>query len=78
MNPIVDEVKREYSRQVNFEYINMDDKSGKDTASEYGVIGYPNLLILDSSGERFSLLKGVVPKQTLEKTLDDLLAKEES
>jgi len=78
MNPIVDEVKREYSRQVNFEYISMDNKSGKETATDYGVIGYPNLLLLDSSGEQFSLLKGVVPKQTLEQALDDLLAKEES
>lgn len=76
MNPIVDEVKREYRSQINFEYVSMDDKSGKDRATELGIIGYPNLLILDSEGKRFSLLKGVVPQATIEKTLDDLLEKE--
>ena len=76
MNPIVDEVKKEYGGTVNFEYISMDDKSGKDRATEMGVIGYPNLLILESDGDQFSLLKGVVPKGTITKTLDDVLAKE--
>ena len=77
MNPIVDEVKREYGRKVHFEYVSMDDKSGKDRATEMGVIGYPNLLLLDSEGKRFALLKGVVPQATLEKSLDDLLAAED-
>jgi thioredoxin-related protein len=78
MNPIVDEVKGDYGRKVKFEFVNMDDKSGKDKATEYGVIGYPNILILDSAGEEFSLLKGVVPKPSIEKALDGVLAKEEN
>ncbi|NOR83649.1 MAG: hypothetical protein GQ526_09170 [Ardenticatenales bacterium] len=76
MNPIVDEVKKEYGRQVNFEFVEMDNKSGKDKATEHGIIGYPNILILDSSGKKFSLLRGVVVKQTIEKTLDQVLEKE--
>lgn len=76
INPIVDEVRREYGGRVKFEYVDMDEKSGKDRAIELGIIGYPNILILDSAGKRFSLFKGVVPQATLEKTLDDLLAQE--
>ncbi len=76
MNPIVDEVKKEYGRQVNFEFVEMDNKSGKDKATEHGIIGYPNILILDSSGKKFSLLRGVVVKQTIEQTLDQVLEKE--
>ena len=76
MNPIVDEVKKEYSSKVSFEFVSMDDKSGKDKASEYGIIGYPNILVLGTDGKRFSLLKGVVPKEAIAKTLDDLLAQE--
>ncbi len=76
MNPIVDEVKKEYGRQVNFEFVDMDNKSGKEKATEHGIIGYPNLLILDSSGKKFSLLKGVVVKETIEGTLDQVLEKE--
>jgi len=52
-------------------------KSGKDKATEHGIIGYPNILILDSSGKKFSLLKGIVVKETIEKTLDQVLAKED-
>jgi thiol-disulfide isomerase/thioredoxin len=76
MNPIVDEVKREYGGKVEFEFISMDDKPGKDRATELGIIGYPNLLVLDSAGNRYSLLKGVVPKETLASTLDGVLAQE--
>lgn len=77
MNPIVDEVKREYGSKVDFVFVSMDDKAGKDKAAEYGVVSYPNLLILDSTGKRFSMLQGVVAKETMEKALDDVLAKEE-
>ncbi len=76
MNPIVDEVKKEYGRQVNFEFADMDNQSGKDKATEHGIIGYPNILILDRSGQKFSLLRGVVVIETIEKTLDQVLAKE--
>ncbi len=77
MNPIVDEVKKEYRSKVNFEYVSMDNKAGEERAAEYGVLGYPNLLILDSNGEQYSLLKGVVVKETIAGTLDNLLAQEE-
>jgi len=76
MNPIVDEVKREYGGKVTFEFVNMDDRAGKDRAVALGVIGYPNILVLDSSGKRFSVLQGVVARETIVRTLDDLLAKE--
>ena len=40
------------------------------------MLGYPNILILDSNGEKFSLLRGVVVKETIASTLDDVLAEE--
>ena len=76
MNPIVDEVKREYGGKVEFEYVSMDDKAGKDRATEFGIIGYPNILILDSEGSEYDVLKGVIPKETLARTLDAVLAQE--
>ena len=76
MNPIVDEVKREYGSRVTFEFVSMDDKSGRDRAAELGVTGYPNLLLLDSTGERFDLLQGVVPKEVMQAKLDKLLENE--
>lgn len=76
MNPIVDEVKKEYGGKVNFEYVSMDDKVGEERAIENSVIGYPNLLILYSDGRRHSILKGVVPKQMITAALDEVLAEE--
>jgi thiol-disulfide isomerase/thioredoxin len=76
MNPIVDEVKREYGGKVTFEFVNMDDRSGRDRAAELGVTGYPNLLLLESTGKRYDLLQGVVPKQVMQAKLDDLLEHE--
>ena len=76
MNPIVDEVRREYGGKISFEYVNMDDRSGREKASELGIIGYPNLLLLDSKGNEYTVLKGVVPKEALARKLDELLASE--
>ena len=76
MNPIVDEVKKEYGGKVNFEYVSMDDQAGQDRAIENSVIGYPNILILFSDGRRASLLKGVVAKGMITDALDEVLARE--
>jgi len=76
MNPIVDEVRREYGGKVSFEYVNMDDRSGREKATELGIIGYPNILLLTSEGKEYRVLKGVVPKETLARELDELLARE--
>ena len=76
MNPIVDEVRREYGGKISFEYVNMDDRSGREKATELGIIGYPNLLLLDSKGNEYRVLKGVVPKEALARALDELLARE--
>jgi len=74
----VDAVKKEYRGRVNFEYVNMDTEEGKEKAKEFGVVGYPMLLILDSKGERFSLLQGLIPKEAIVSELDAALANERS
>ncbi len=74
MTPIVDGLKDEYGRQIDVDYANVKDQKTKDLARQYGIIGYPAFLFLDSSGERVNLLRGVVPQSILEKTIDDLLS----
>jgi thioredoxin 1 len=73
MTPIVDEIARQYGQQLDVVYAQVDRQDGKQLANQYGVIGYPTILLLDSEGERVGLLSGVVPRPALEKMVDELL-----
>ena len=73
MTPVVNEIEQKYGRQVDVVYAELDQQEGKELARQYGIIGYPTVLLLDSSGERAGLLRGVVPLASLEKLVDDLL-----
>lgn len=74
MNPIVNEVKKSYGRQINFVYVEMSTQGGKQEAREEGVMGTPTFLLLNSEGERIYMLQGIQPRQVLEQHLDTLLA----
>ena len=76
MNPIVDEVKKNYTRKINFSYIEMDSKNGKEEAREEGVMGTPTFLLLGGDGERVYMLQGVQQRQILEQHLEALLDRE--
>lgn len=73
MTPVVDELRQEYGRQLHVVYAEVDQRDGKNLASQHGIIGYPTILLLDREGERAGLLRGVVPRPSLEKVIDDLL-----
>jgi thiol-disulfide isomerase/thioredoxin len=76
MNPIVDEVKKSYGRKINFVFVELSERSGKEKAREEGVMGTPTFLLLDGDGERVYMLQGVLPRPVLEQHLDNLLARE--
>lgn len=77
MSPIVYEAQKRYRGRINFIDANLDDQRGKELSKEYGVIGYPTLLLLDSKGNKVSTLRGVMPLALVEQAFDELLAKEE-
>ena len=74
MTPIVNGLRSDYGRKLNFIYASVDEQSGKDIAKQYGVQGYPIVLLLDSRGNKVNVIRGVVPRTLLEKAIDDLLA----
>jgi thiol-disulfide isomerase/thioredoxin len=76
MNPIVDEVEKDYGRKINFVYVEMHTPKGKEEAREEGVMGTPTFLLLNGEGERVFMLQGVQPRPVFEQHLDDLLARE--
>lgn len=76
MNPIVNGIKKEYGRKVNFIYVEMSTVKGKQKARDEGVMGTPTFLLLDRHGERVYILQGVYPREVLEQHLDAVLARE--
>jgi thiol-disulfide isomerase/thioredoxin len=77
MNPIVNEVKSEYKRKVNFVSINLSKTSGKAKGREAGVIGTPTFLFYDRDGELNYRLQGVQPRELIERQLDNLIERSE-
>ena len=69
----MDGIKREYRGQLNVVYVSMDRSDSKELAKEYGVIGTPTLLLLDSEGNQVNVLRGSFPPPLVEQTVEDLL-----
>jgi thiol-disulfide isomerase/thioredoxin len=76
MNPIVNEVKKEYDDRINFVFIEMSTAEGKQEARDEGVMGTPTFLLLNSNGERVYFLQGVQPRAILSQHLDEVLSRE--
>jgi thiol-disulfide isomerase/thioredoxin len=76
MNPIVDEVKKNYNARVNFEYVDLSTSDGKLRGKNEGVMTTPTFLLLDGEGERVFMIQGVYPQSVLEQHLEDLLDRE--
>jgi thioredoxin-related protein len=76
MTPIVNGIKNDRGRQLNFVYACLDEQSGRDIAAQHGVVGYPLILLLDSQGNKVNTIRGVFPRVVIEKAIDELLAEE--
>ena len=74
MNPIVDGIEQQYRRHIDVVYVSVDESEGKELAREYGVIGTPTFLLLDSEGNQVNILRGSLPAPVIEKAIEDLIA----
>jgi thioredoxin 1 len=68
--PVVEELAEEYEGKVTFTKLNVDENP--KTASQYGVMSIPTLLIF-KGGSPVSNLVGYRPKADLKRSLDDAL-----
>lgn len=73
MSPVVDGIRSKYRGELNVIYATLEDEKGRELADQYGIIGFPVILLLDGQGERVSLLRGVVPQPSLEQAVEDLI-----
>ena len=74
MNPIVDGIEQKYKRQIDVVYVSVDEPEGKELAREYGVIGTPTFLLLDSEGNQVNILRGSLPLPVIEQAIEELIA----
>jgi thioredoxin-related protein len=72
----VDGLKREYRGRLNVVYVSMDQADGKELAKEYGIIGTPTLLLLDSDGNQVNVLRGALPPPLIKQAIADLVTQE--
>lgn len=70
VGPIVEELASEYEGKVKVCKLNVDE--GHQTASRYGVMSIPTLIIF-KGGEVVDQIIGAVPKQQLSAKLDKAL-----
>ncbi len=61
--PIIDELAQEYSSKVLFAKLNVDENP--QTASKYGIMSIPTLLVFKSS-KLVDTIVGAVPKHNIE------------
>jgi thioredoxin-related protein len=54
----------------------MDQADGKELAKEYGIIGTPTLLLLDSDGNQVNVLRGALPPPLIKQAIADLVTQE--
>jgi thioredoxin-like negative regulator of GroEL len=76
MTPVVDEIRRAHRGQLEVVYATLEEQRGKELADQYGIVGYPVILLLDSDGERVSRMQGVVPQPALEQAVENLMRPE--
>jgi len=73
MTPIVEQIKKDHRGELNVVFATLEEPVGKELADEHGILGYPNILLLDRDGGRVSLLRGVMPQPALEQAVEDLI-----
>jgi thioredoxin 1 len=71
VDPIIEELAREYDGKMTFAKINVDEN--KATAVRYSIQGLPTMLIF-KDGKPFSQMSGAKPKAELKKRIDAALA----
>ncbi|MEF3280695.1 MAG: thioredoxin [Elusimicrobiota bacterium] len=68
--PIVDEISKEYEGKAKVVKLNTDENP--QTAAEYQISAIPTLLFF-KNGKLSKELVGVLPKEEIKKTLDELI-----
>jgi len=73
LNPVLEEVSREYEGKVKFVKLNVLEKpENREIAIRYGVMATPTLIFF-CAGRPIEGIAGFMPKERLKKIIDDML-----
>ena len=77
LEPIYNEVAREYEGKVKFAKLNaLESKENRDIAVKYGITGTPTLAFF-CEGRPIEMVAGFQPKERLKRLVDDVIDKHE-
>jgi thioredoxin 1 len=69
MQPIMDEIEKEYVGQVKVVFHDVWTPEGQPYSKQYGIQGIPTQIFLDKDGKEFHRHTGYYPKEEIEKVL---------
>lgn len=69
MQPIMDEIEKEYAGQVNVVFYDVWTEAGKSYAQEYGIRVIPTQIFLNQDGNEYFRHEGYFPKEELVEVL---------
>jgi thioredoxin-like negative regulator of GroEL len=73
MAPVVHGLEKEYAGRVDFVYLNIADTHNDDAKRALGFVATPHFFFLRADGSPLSVMRGVVPADSLRSALDALL-----
>lgn len=71
IGPVIEELSEDYLGRVKVCKLNVDDNA--DTASNYGVMSIPTMVVF-KGGQEINRLVGFVPKTNIARALDEAIA----
>ncbi len=73
MQPIVDELERQYSPQIAFKRLNAEVNDGPKIMQAYRIPGHPTLMLFDRDGQEVQRMIGPQPTETVKQAVQQLL-----
>lgn len=73
MNPIIEELEKEYGNKITVEKYDVDDPANQEVVQKYQVMAMPSYFV-EKDGQVIEQFVGAQPKSTLTKALDQALS----
>lgn len=70
MQPVMEDIEKEYGAQVNVIFHDVWTKEGKPYAEQYGIRAIPTQIFLDKDGKEYFRHQGFFPKEEIIKVLE--------
>lgn len=71
--PVVDQVRSQFSQEVEFVNVNVDDPNNKEIVERYGVCPIPTLVFVDSKDQVTGYSVGLTVERNITKNIQKLL-----